>query len=207
MSLGVVSVFPDTAIVEVANILMDKHFAGLPVIDADGFLMGIITDHDLIEKGSLVHLPTFLKLVDKLKIYRSSEEPLGAEIRQMLGTKVSEIMNPQPIAFEVGTPVMEVIKVFSEHHRVNPIPVVSQGKLVGIVSRSDLVRLFGIPAKNCRGTTESDVKKNTAIFLKNFEKEFILVSRARTKYWLAFSALFAIIGFLIAFAFILRINY
>jgi CBS-domain-containing membrane protein len=102
----------------------------------------------------------------------------------------------------------DVAKVFSEHHKVNPLLVVDTGnKIVGIVSRRDILKTFGkysIKFKDELGERNVDVNVNK--FLRGFERKFIVVSRFRTKTWLLFSAMFFLIGFFVAFALIIRIN-
>jgi len=125
----VVSVSPETPVVEVALTLLDKHFNGVPVIDADKNLLGLITEFDLITKEKLMQLPA-------LDV---------AEIGKITKTLAKEVMNKEPIVLKYNDSFEVALATFNQHHRVNPIPVVDEhNKLVGIVSRYDLVKLLRI---------------------------------------------------------------
>jgi len=102
----------------------------------------------------------------------------------------------------------DALKIFSKYHEVNPLPVTdNQDKLAGIISRYDIVKLFGSPRAIVeQKMNERDLDRNINNFLSTFERRFLFVSKLRTNYWLILSILFAVIGFIVAFALIIRIN-
>ncbi|MDP3792737.1 MAG: CBS domain-containing protein [bacterium] len=137
----VISVFPETSLFEAAKILYKNQFTGLPVVDLDRVLVGIVTEYDLINMESEIptHIPTLQKIFQTIP----AEEGREKEIEGLYLLKVKDVMNPDPLVLSQDATVEETINTFREHHRVNPIPIIdSQRRIVGIVSRSDLVKFF-----------------------------------------------------------------
>ena len=208
MTSPAVSVRPDTPLMQAANLLISKGYSGLPVVDPENHVIGILTEYDLIIKGSSLHLPTFIKILKEIDLYGKDALAINKDLKQLMAMKTSDAMNVEPMTILNSASIDEVAKIFSEHHKVNPLVVVdTENTLVGIVSRRDLVRLFGtytIHHHDERADRPVDVSVNS--FLKRFDNTFIVVSRFRTKTWLLFSALFFVIGFVTAFALIVRVR-
>lgn len=182
MTKEVVSVFPETALFKAAKILYDNQFTGLPVID-NSVLVGIITEYDLIsmESETPTHIPTLQKIFQTIPI----EEGREKEIENLFLLKVKDVMNPDPLVLSKDATLEETVSAFKEHHRVNPIPVLdSQRKIVGIVSRSDLIKFFiEFPdtLKRAKTFTEQTIAKKTGLLAKKsvalFEEHYQLVNR------------------------------
>jgi CBS domain-containing protein len=212
MTRDPICVHPDGSLIEAASTLSKHRLSGLPVVDDKGMLVGIMTDNDLLTKGSAIHLPTFLKLMEGIEIYKNDSLAISDDIKKILAMKVRDVMNPDPFMLMDGATVQEGLKAFAEHHRVNPIPVVDANKkVIGILSRSDIIKLFGAPtvaasAAAGGGGGQKDLASDRHVdeFLSDFEKQFTLVTKTETHYWLLYSILFAVIGFAIAFAFIVQ---
>jgi CBS domain-containing protein len=194
------AVSPDTSLVRAANILFSRHFNGLPVVDNQGILRGIFTDHDLLVKGSSIHLPTFLTLLEGLPVYKAQMEPLSMDIKKILAMEVKDVMNPDPLTLPPEATIEQALQAFSEHHRVNPIPVIdSEKRLVGILSRYDIIKFFGAPSVvPSDQTSERVMDENVNRFLSDFETRFLFVSRWQTQYWFFWSLFFVVLGFTIA---------
>ena len=210
MTKKVISVIPETPLIKAVDILLKNRFNGMPVLDQYGAVAGILTQYDLTIKGSSIHLPTFLKLITEFQIYKKDKSLIAGDIKKILYMKVKDAMNPDPLVLNENVSIEETVNTFSKHHRVNPIVVVNNGGLLaGIISRSDLLKFFGAPSVHLSEKTpmdERDLDKNVTNFLNDFESQFVLVSKYRTQHWLLYSALFAIIGFIIAFLIIVRIR-
>lgn len=142
MTKEVISVHVNTPLLDVAKALAEHNFDGVPVVDDNNKLIGIVTEYDLINKTSAVHLPTLQIILRNLPQFKEDEVHFQQEI---LSLKVSDIMNKEPLTLGPDTPYDEVIKLFREHHRVNPIPVVdSDNKILGVISRFDVLRPFHV---------------------------------------------------------------
>lgn len=140
MVKDVISVAPDTTLLNVAELLAKNHFDGVPVIDKDGTLKGIITEYDLITGDSSLHLPTLKKILESLHVSREDNARFKEDILDKLSISAEDIMNKEPLVLSPDTSYEEVIKTFQDHHRVNPIPIVDENKKVlGIISRFDVL--------------------------------------------------------------------
>lgn len=142
MTKDVVAVHPETSLLDVAKVLAERNFDGVPVVAEDNKLVGIVTEYDLINKTSAVHLPTLQVVLRNLPQFKKEEAHFQQEI---LSLKVSDIMNKEPITLTPEAPYDDVIKIFKDHHKVNPIPVIDKdGKVIGVVSRFDVLRPFHV---------------------------------------------------------------
>lgn len=137
MTKKAIFVSPETPVVDAARIISEHNFDGLPVIDKNDILVGIVTEYDLITKTSSINASFLQKILSEVR----NENPLITSGSGLSSMKVSEIMNPEPLTLREDATFEEVMKTFIAHHRVNPIPVVNESsKLVGIVSRFDILR-------------------------------------------------------------------
>lgn len=228
MTKKVVSVSPEMFLSEAAQILSQNSFNGVPVVDDKNKLLGILTEYDLIQRGSSLHIPTFLKLIKEFEVYRKDRQFIDKELKKILSVKVKEAMNRDPLAINFNASIEEAARLFSEHHKVNPIIVIDENNVVvGIISRCDIIQLYA-PSLDHPSASEllrsnvSDVlfnkasrpksfEKNVDDFLNRFEQKFVLVRKSRTRFWLLLSAAFFIAGFIVAlFSFLkfkIRINF
>ncbi|OGN35833.1 MAG: hypothetical protein A3F98_03495 [Candidatus Yanofskybacteria bacterium RIFCSPLOWO2_12_FULL_41_8] len=142
MTKEVVAVHPETPLLEVAKILAEHNFDGVPVVDNENRVVGIVTEYDLINKTSAVHLPTLQVILRNLPQFKKEEAHFQEEILEL---KVMDIINKEPLCLAPDVPYDEVIKIFREHHRVNPIPVIdADKKILGVISRFDVLRPFHV---------------------------------------------------------------
>ena len=141
MTRKVVSVKPDTPLQEAAELLARHGFDGMPVVDEENKLVGILTEYDLISKGSAVHLPTFQKVIENLGIYHKDKSRFNKDFAELAALKVKDVMNNDPLTLVEDATYEEAVAAFREHHRVNPMPVIDQErKVVGVVSRFDILK-------------------------------------------------------------------
>lgn len=141
MTKEVVSVDPEMQLFEAAKILSEHNFDGMPVIDKENKLVGILTEYDLISQSSLIHLPTFQKILKDMDVFGKDKSHFKKEFQEVIAIKVKDAMNREPLTLSDGATYEEVVSAFREHHRVNPIPVINnEGHVVGVVSRYDVLK-------------------------------------------------------------------
>ena len=147
MNKEVVSVRADTPVAEVVKVLFAHGFNGVPVVDDGNLLVGLITDYDFIAKGSPIYFSPLGRVLKELEPYRRADEKtLEIEIKELLASGARRIMNAEPITLSPTSTLIDAADLFLKHHRVNPIPVIEDDrKLVGIVSRYDLIKLYADP--------------------------------------------------------------
>lgn len=141
MVKDIISVTADTPLIEATRLFGENHFDGMPVIDSEGKLIGLVTEYDMVNNAFHVHLPTMQKIFENIHIMDGKE--IKEDKKKILSIRVKDVMNTEPLTLLYGASLSQVVQAFKEHHRVNPIPVIDENnKLVGIVSRYDLIKLF-----------------------------------------------------------------
>ena len=138
MTTEVLTVSPETSIADLSKTLENRKIGGLPVVDKDGRLVGIITQSDLVERARDLELPPAVNILD-LHIYLQIPSHLFQRVEKMLGTTVGDCMSPNPVTVAPDTPVSQIAALMAKQ-KVHTIPVVKAGKIVGIICKMDLVR-------------------------------------------------------------------
>lgn len=138
MSRPVIAVHPDTPVSEIARTLLDHNITGAPVVESDGHLVGIVTESDLVVRNANVHFPTFLQILDA-RIYLTSPHRFEEALRRALGTTAADVMTQEVFTVKPDDEVSDAATLMVDHG-INPIPVVEDGRVIGIVSRSDIIR-------------------------------------------------------------------
>lgn len=152
MRREVVTVRPETPLKEVARTLVNHAISGVPVVDADGAVLGVISEHDLIVKESG---PEVLRRRPFAWLLGETHET-NAELARIGATLASDAMSLPPITIGPDRPLAEAAAVMVER-RVNRLPVVEDGRLVGIITRADLVRAFARPDAELRRVITDEV--------------------------------------------------
>ena len=138
MTKKVITVSPETLVSDLAKTLAGKNIGGVPVVDADGRLVGIVTQSDLVERVQELKLPPAINILD-LHVYLQIPSHLFRKVEKMLGATVADVMSPKPVTVSPETPVPRIAALMAEQ-KVHTLPVLEQGKIVGIIGKMDLVR-------------------------------------------------------------------
>lgn len=144
MTRDVVTVYPDTEIIQAAKLMLDNHFGGLPVVDRDGKLIGIICQSDLMAQQKKIPLPSFFVLLDSTFSF-ASQKNIEAEVAKMAAFKVSQAMTPDPITVDPETALEEIATLMVKYD-IHTVPVLDQGRLAGIIGKEDILRTL-MPAQ------------------------------------------------------------
>ncbi len=131
---------PESSLEEAAKLMINNRISGLPVVDLAGRVVGMITEGDLIRRAELGtdgRAPSWLSQF--LAPGRAAERFVHTH-----GLVVRDVMTGEVLSVEPDTPLIEVVQVM-ESQQVKRLPVVDNGRLVGVVSRADLLRaLFNL---------------------------------------------------------------
>lgn len=138
MKREVITVSPATHVTEAARILLENHINGLPVVDEDGTLVGIICQSDLVAQQKRLPVPSFFNLLDGL-IPMASPRSFEKEVRKIVAITVVEAMsnNPVTVTPETGLEEIATLMVSKNFHT---LPVLENAKLVGVVGKEDVLR-------------------------------------------------------------------
>jgi len=138
METNVIKVTPDTDIVSAAKILLNNQINGVPVVDVDGRLQGILCQSDLIFQQKNLSLPPFFSMFDGM-VPLSSSKQLDDEIQKIAAVNVAQAMVKKPVTAHLDMPVSEIASLMVEKH-FHTIPVVDNDELVGIIGKEDILK-------------------------------------------------------------------
>jgi CBS domain-containing protein len=166
MSARVVSISPDAGVLEAVRLMLLNHISGLPVVDASGALVGMVTEGDFLrraETGTERKRPRWLEFL--VGPNRLAEEYVESHAR-----KVGEMMTRDPITITEDTPLDEIVQVM-ERRRIKRVPVMRGAQVVGIVSRSNLMHAVATLGRTAPPPAKTDAAIRQQL-LAEFEKQF-----------------------------------
>ncbi len=137
MTKDVITVKLTTTIEELARILIKHRISGVPVVDDNGNVKGIVTENDLIGKNSRLHIPTVLRLFDAYIPLGTSK--LESDIKRMAASIVDDICSKEVITVDDEASVEYIATIMTEK-KIHLLPVLKGGRLVGIIGKKDLIR-------------------------------------------------------------------
>lgn len=200
MSTNVISVTPDTLVSKVAEIMHTHHFTGVPVVNADDHVIGTISERDFITASSGLYLPTYIKLLSSMDYVQGAKQKLPHVVAQIVNATAKDIMN-QKVPFVRPDTTLEKLAGLFATERANPIPVTDEAnKLLGIISRSDLIKFYSPsevkssyqPEERTKRMIDDQVEYTEGHFLSSFA----YVAKARANIWLTAGIVLFLIGFL-----------
>ena len=140
MTEHVISVNPEASIRELAELLLEKRISGVPVVDDAGKLCGIVSEGDLMRKEIAPEMPDELCILGAVIYYNGLQEYKDA-FRKFAAMTAKEIMTEKVLTVKANDDVSKVAKIMLNKH-IKRLPVMDGDKLVGIVSRSDIVKML-----------------------------------------------------------------
>jgi CBS domain-containing protein len=137
MSQMVISVGPETPLKEVAELLVERKISGVPVVDARGGVLGVVSEADFLlkEQG-----PEAIRHRRLAGLFGESDEA-RAQMAKLRAATAADAMTGPAVTIESSRPIAEAARLMTAK-AVNRLPVVDDGRLVGIVTRADLVRAY-----------------------------------------------------------------
>jgi len=163
MTARVVTARPDVGVAALAVLMADNGISAVPIVDARGRVVGIVSEGDLMRRGETA---TERRRGWWLRTF-AEPETLAAEYVKAHGRKAADVMTRDVVTVTEETPVADIVDLL-ERHRIKRVPVLSDGKLVGIVSRANLVRaLAALPAPRPeRAADDAAIRAQLAAELK-----------------------------------------
>lgn len=144
MTRDVVTARKGTSIEEAMRIMAENKISGLPVVDTDGSLVGIITESDVLLKG--IHLPSEMR-GSSPGLFALKPDGIDEAYRRAQSECVEDAMTRKVIVYEEDSLVVDIARAMVEH-AINRVPIVDGRRLVGIVSRRDVIRAMAHAAAN-----------------------------------------------------------
>jgi CBS domain-containing protein len=133
MTTSVATVGPEATLKQVAELMADRGISGVPVVDGDGNVLGVVSEADIVVKAA--------SHPERAGVFWRLFAPEGLDERRLRATNAEEAMTAPALTVDADLPVAEAARLMVEHG-VKRLPVVVDGELAGIVSRADIVRAF-----------------------------------------------------------------
>jgi len=155
MNAPAITVSPKTSVADAAKIMLDHHVSGLPVVDAGGKLVGIVSEGDFLRRGELHTERKRSWLLDIL----TSPGKLADEYVLSHSRRVEDVMTAEVVTIAPDA-MLSVAVNLMEKHGIKRLPVAVQGKVIGIVCRSDLLRVLAavLPTQKVQAS-DDDIEK------------------------------------------------
>ena len=138
MTENPITVTLNTEIFKAAEILLDRRINGVPVVDDNGKLVGILCQSDIIAQQKKLPVPSLFSFLDGY-INLSSMKNIEKEVRKIAATAVSDAMTPNPVTVGPDSSI-ETVAALMVDHNLHTLPVVEKGVLVGVVGKEDILR-------------------------------------------------------------------
>ena len=164
MTGDVVTVGPETTVQNIAALLLEKRISGVPVVDPKGTVLGIVSEGDLMRRPESGTEPRHSWWLDLMM----SDEERAAEFLKTHGLTAGDVMTKNVVSVAPDTAVGEVAQILERRH-IKRVPVVEGGKLVGIISRSNLLRALATQKHRMPTEAGGDDQSIRKCVLKEFE--------------------------------------
>ncbi|MBP2291246.1 CBS domain-containing protein [Azospirillum rugosum] len=151
MTRQVITIDPDSTVTDAAQRMLENRISGLPVCDANGRLLGVISEGDLLrraETGTVRRASWWLAML-------AGAPTQAQDYTKSHGRRVRDVMSTSVVAANEDTPVEEVVRLM-ESHRIKRVPVLRDGRLVGIISRANLLHVLATIAPDVSPATADD---------------------------------------------------
>ena len=147
MTKEVITASKNTSVGELSRILLKNNITGVPVVDEDGVLQGMVTDADIITEDIEPIFPLFFDPLIVSYAFMENFEKYKKDIKDYLNIKVEEIMTRRVKTVKKDTTVSDTVKILVKD-RINRIPVIDENnKVIGIVARADILKSMLSDAK------------------------------------------------------------
>ena len=151
MTRHVISIAPDAPLEDAVKLMLDHGISGIFVVDKDGHLAGVVTEGDLLRRSEL---GTGRQRSWWLKLLVSPGKQADDFIRTH-GRKVADVMTPEVLAVDIDAPLIDIVELM-EKHRIKRVPVTDKDRVVGVVSRADMVRALAVTARQPQPASGDD---------------------------------------------------
>jgi CBS domain-containing protein len=139
MTRDLLTVTPTTPLSEAIHTLVDRQISGLPVIDTDGKLVGVISESDLMWREKGLDRPPYIMFLDSI-IYLQNPAQHERDLHKVLGQTVGEVMTPHAISITADTTLPAAARIMHDK-KIHRLPVVdADNRPIGIITQSDIVR-------------------------------------------------------------------
>lgn len=141
MTSDPITVSPGTSVTDVAKMMVDSRVGGLPVMNEDGDLLGIVTESDLVVQESDVEFPSFVSFLSGYVFVPGSLHRFEEKFRRAVAATAGEVMSERVVTIDAGETIEHAATLMTRR-KLKRLPVLEEGRLVGMLTMADIVRLI-----------------------------------------------------------------
>ncbi|MEN6462942.1 MAG: CBS domain-containing protein [Syntrophomonas sp.] len=138
MTKNVITASPDEKIDKVTKQMLENKISGIPVVDSERHVLGMVTEKDLMIKASEVKVPFYITLFDSI-IFLENPIRFSNNLKKYSASQVKDAMTTKVVVVEEDMPISEIVEIMQQK-KINRVPVVRHDKLVGIITRNDILK-------------------------------------------------------------------
>jgi len=145
MSSPAIMVTPDASVQTVARLMRENHISGVPVVDEEQTLIGLVTEIDLISRSAPVHEPTYFTFLSSIIPLKPGEyREYRERLQQALATNAGELMGEDDLENNTVSPDATLEEAMERmlEPRASMLVVMQDDKVIGVVTRTDMVRVI-----------------------------------------------------------------
>ncbi len=142
MTKDVISVQEDMSVLRVADLMMESEISGVPVVDSEKKIIGAVIEDDLIVGGAHIHLPTYMSLLERLRISEKTGEGIRAHVEHIENLNAKDIMRSGFETVSKKDDIQKVIEIFANGTTPSVFVVGDDKRIEGVVSKTDIIKLF-----------------------------------------------------------------
>ncbi len=138
MTKEVITVSPETKVLDLARLLAEHKINGAPVVDNEGRLVGVVTQSNLIDRAKKFELPHVISILDA-HFYLERPSTFKKNLEKLMGNLVADIMTAPPVTITADVEVDEIATIMARR-QVHTLPVLEEDKIIGIIGKIDIIR-------------------------------------------------------------------
>ena len=142
MTTPAITVHPEMTVKDLVGLFRDKRIGGVPVVGGDEKIVGIVTEGDLMAMDADLQYPHWFELFDSI-IYLGSQKKFKEQLQKAAAATVADLMTKEPHTVAPDDPATAAATLMSRHG-FDRVPVADDGKVVGIISRHDIMKILGL---------------------------------------------------------------
>ena len=138
MTKDVITARPEDGVEETARIMVEHKISGIPVVNEEKQLLGIVSETDMMIRAGDLQAPFYITLFDSI-IYVDNPIRYQQDVKKFSAARIEDMMTKKVYSVDEDAEINEIVKIMRKHN-INRVPVLRHGKLVGLITRNDLLK-------------------------------------------------------------------
>jgi CBS domain-containing protein len=207
MKIKVIKVSLDAPIAEVADLLHQNNITGIPVVNDENIVQGVVTERELFSADFKMHFPSYINLLKKTDFVLGGGKTMPYEMERIMHITAKEVMNKKVVFAEEDMDLSKLAaRMVTQEAGIAPV-VDSKSRLLGVISKGDLLRVFSNTQGRPKILNNPKYIENEFDYVEeDITSRFALVAKARANIWLTAGTILFIMGFVAGIVYVVNPN-